>query len=253
MYAEERQKVILERARHDGRVDVTGLASEFDVTYETVRRDLTALERHGVLRRVHGGAIPVERIGFEPALNVRDSVMTQEKERIAKAALAELPDEGAILLDAGSTTGRLAEQLPTDRELTVVTNSLSIALTLTPRTNINLMLLGGRLRTRTQASVDSWALRALAESYVDVAFMAANGVSVERGLTTPDPAEAEVKRSMIASCRRAVLLADHTKVGNDHFARFAAVEDLDLVITDNGLADGLADELEATGLTVRAV
>ncbi|GAA1072618.1 DeoR/GlpR family DNA-binding transcription regulator [Nocardiopsis metallicus] len=253
MYAEERQKVILERARQDGRVDVTGLASEFDVTYETIRRDLTALERHGVLRRVHGGAIPVERLGFEPALNVRDSVMTQEKERIAKAALAELPDEGAILLDAGSTTGRLAEQLPTDRELTVVTNSLSIALTLTSRTNINLMLLGGRLRTRTQASVDAWALRALAECYVDVAFMATNGVSVERGLTTPDPAEAEVKRAMIASSRRAVLLADHTKVGNDHFARFAAVEDLDLVITDNGLADGLADELEATGLSVRAV
>lgn len=253
MYAEERQKVILERARQDGRVDVTGLASEFDVTYETIRRDLTALERHGVLRRVHGGAIPVERLGFEPALNVRDSVMTQEKERIAKAALAELPDEGAILLDAGSTTGRLAEQLPTDRELTVVTNSLSIALTLTSRTNINLMLLGGRLRTRTQASVDAWALRALAESYVDVAFMATNGVSVERGLTTPDPAEAEVKRAMIASSRRAVLLADHTTVGNDHFARFAAVEDLDLVITDNGLADGLADELEATGLSVRAV
>lgn len=253
MYAEERQKVILERARHEGRVDVTGLASEFDVTYETIRRDLTALERHGVLRRVHGGAIPVERLGFEPALNVRDSVMTQEKERIAKAALAELPDEGAILLDAGSTTGRLAEQLPTDRELTVVTNSLSIALTLTSRTNINLMLLGGRLRTRTQASVDAWALRALAECYVDVAFMATNGVSVERGLTTPDPAEAEVKRAMIASSRRAVLLADHTKVGNDHFARFAAVEDLDLVITDNGLADGLADELEATGLSVRAV
>lgn len=253
MYAEERQKVILERARQDGRVDVTGLASEFDVTYETIRRDLTALERHGVLRRVHGGAIPVERLGFEPALNVRDSVMTQEKERIAKAALAELPDEGAILLDAGSTTGRLAEQLPTDRELTVVTNSLSIALTLTSRTNINLMLLGGRLRTRTQASVDAWALRALAECYVDVAFMATNGVSVERGLTTPDPAEAEVKRAMIASSRRAVLLADHTKVGNDHFARFAAVEDLDLIITDNGLADGLADELEATGLSVRAV
>ena len=253
MYAEERQKVILERARRDGRVDVTGLASEFDVTYETIRRDLTALERHGVLRRVHGGAIPVERLGFEPALNVRDSVMTKEKERIAKAALAELPEEGAVLLDAGSTTGRMAEQLPTDRELIVVTNSLSIALTLTSRPNINLMLLGGRLRNRTQASVDAWALRSLAESYVDVAFMASNGVSVERGLTTPDPAEAEVKRAMIASARRAVLLADHTKVGNDHFARFANVEDLDLIVTDDRLADGLADELESAGPAVQVV
>ena len=251
MYAEERQQVILERARQDGRVDVTGLAAEFDVTYETVRRDLTALERHGVLRRVHGGAIPVERLGFEPALTERDSVNIAEKERIAKAALAELPDEGAVLLDAGTTTVRLAEQLPGDRELTVVTNSLPIALTLLPRVNITVMLLGGRLRTRTQAAVDAWALRALAESFVDVAFMATNGVSVERGLTTPDPAEAEVKRAMIASSRRAVLLSDHTKVGNDHFARFASVEDLDLIITDHGLADGLAEELETAGTTVR--
>lgn len=253
MYAEERRQVILERARRDGRVDVTGLAAEFDVTHETVRRDLTALERHGVLRRVHGGAIPVERLGFEPALTERDSVNIDEKERIAKAALAELPEEGAVLLDAGSTTVRLAEQLPGDRELTVVTNSLSVALTLLPRANITVMLLGGRLRTRTQAAVDSWALRALAESFVDVAFMATNGVSVERGLTTPDPAEAEVKRAMIASSRRAVLLSDHTKVGNDHFARFASVDDLDLIITDHGLADGLADELETAGTTVRAV
>ncbi|WP_304452084.1 DeoR/GlpR family DNA-binding transcription regulator [Nocardiopsis sp. YSL2] len=253
MYAEERQKEILERARRDGRVDVTGLSSEFDVTYETIRRDLTALERHGVLRRVHGGAIPVERLGFEPALNVRDSVLTEEKERIAKAALAELPEEGAILLDAGSTTGRLAEQLPTDRELTVVTNSLSIALTLTTRSNINLMLLGGRLRNRTQATVDAWALRSLSESFVDVAFMAANGVSVERGLTTPDTAEAEVKRAMLASSRRALLLADHTKVGNDHFARFAGVDQLDKIITDTGLAAGLADELESAGPAVLTV
>src|SRR5690625_2718824 len=218
MYAEERQRSILERARRDGRVDVARLASDFDVTYETVRRDLTALERHGVLRRAHGGAIPVERLGFEPTLAQRDSVMTPEKERIAKRALEEVPAEGAVLLDAGSTTGRLAEQLPA--ELTVVTNSVSIALTLTPRANTNLMLLGGRLRPRTQATVESWALQALEETFVDVAFMATNGVSAEHGLTTPDTAEAQVKRAMIRSARRVVLLADHTKVGNDHFARF---------------------------------
>ncbi|MDA8369439.1 MAG: DeoR/GlpR family DNA-binding transcription regulator [Nocardiopsaceae bacterium] len=250
MYAEERQQAVLQRARAEGRVDVAALAAEFDVTYETVRRDLTALERHGVLRRVHGGAIPVERLGFEPALTVRDSVMTVEKERIAKAALAELPEDGAVLLDAGSTTGRLAEQLPTDRELTVVTNSLSIVSTLMPRSNINLLVLGGRLRPRTQATVDAWALRALEETYVDVAFMATNGVSVERGLTTSDMAEAMVKRAMVRAARRVVLLADHTKVGNDHFTRFADLDDLDCLITDTGLADGLADEIRALGTRV---
>ena len=93
MFAEERQQEILQRARENGRVDVASLATELDVTPETVRRDLTALERAGLVRRVHGGAIPIERLGFEPALAARESLLTAEKERIAKAALAELPDE----------------------------------------------------------------------------------------------------------------------------------------------------------------
>ncbi|WP_067975704.1 DeoR/GlpR family DNA-binding transcription regulator [Nocardiopsis trehalosi] len=247
MYAEERQHSVLQRARAEGRVDVAVLAAEFEVTYETVRRDLTALERRGVLRRVHGGAIPVERLGFEPALTVRDNVMTAEKERIAKAALAEVPDEGAIFLDAGSTTGRLAERLPADRELTVVTNSLSIVSVLTSRSNINLLVIGGRLRPRTQATVDAWALRVLEETYVDVAFMATNGLSVERSATTTDTAEAMVKRAMVRAARRVVLLADHTKIGNDHFTRFAGLDDFDALITDTGLDEGLAEEIRALG------
>jgi DeoR family fructose operon transcriptional repressor len=247
LYAEERQRVFLERARAQGRVDVALLAAEFSVTTETVRRDLTTLERHGLLRRVHGGAIPVERLGFEPALATRDSLMTAEKDRIAKAALAEVPAEGAILLDAGSTTARLAEELPTDRELTVVTHSVTIAMALSARPNLTLMLVGGRLRGRTLAAVDAWALQALEDTFVEVAFMATNGISVERGLTTPDSAEAMVKRAAIASARRTVLLADHTKVGNDHFARFADVATVDTFITDNGIDDRVADDLAAAG------
>jgi DeoR family fructose operon transcriptional repressor len=247
MYAEERQQVILERARSKGRVDVTALAEEFTVTTETIRRDLTVLERHGVLRRVHGGAIPVERLGFEPALAARETVMTAEKERIAKAALAELPEEGTILLDAGSTTARLAELLPADRELTVVTHSVSIAMSLTTRPNLTVMLVGGRLRSRTLASVDAWALQALKDIFVEVAFIASNGVSAERGLTTPDSAEAMVKRAAIACARRAVLLADHTKVGNDYFARFADLGDIDTFVTDNGIDSAVANEIGAAG------
>ena len=94
MFAEQRQQRIVEQARQDGRVDVAELAAELAVTPETVRRDLTALKRQGVLRRVHGGAIPVERLGFEPGLAARDAVRRVEKERIAKAALSELPVGG---------------------------------------------------------------------------------------------------------------------------------------------------------------
>lgn len=250
MYAEERQRDILQLARAEGRVDVAALADRFAVTAETIRRDLTVLERAGVLRRVHGGAVPVERIGFEPALAARDSVLIAEKERIAKAALAELPEEGAIILDAGTTTGRLAQVLPTDRELTVVVNSPVLASMLGLRPNLNVLLLGGRVRGRTLATVDDWALRPLQDIYVDVAFLGTNGCSVERGLTTPDPAEAAVKRAMIGAARRSVLLADHTKIGNDYLARFGALSDLDVLITDDGIDDSLAAEVEATGLRV---
>lgn len=250
MYAEERQQEILQLARANGRVDVTTLAEHFAVTAETIRRDLTTLERAGVLRRVHGGAIPVERIGFEPALAARDSVLTTEKERIAKAALAEVPSEGAIILDAGTTTARLAQILPSDRELTVVVNSPVLATTLGTRANLTILLLGGRVRGKTLATVDDWALRPLADLYVDVAFLGTNGCSVERGLTTPDPAEAGVKRAMISAARRTILLADHTKIGNDYLARFGTLADLDLLITDSGLNDELVEDIEAAGVRV---
>lgn len=247
MYAEERQQYLLTQARAAGRVEVADVAADLTVTAETIRRDLTVLERQGLLRRVHGGAIPVERLGFEPALGARDAVLTAEKEAIAKAALAELPAEGAILLDAGSTTARLASILPTDRQLTVVTNALPVAMGLASNPNITVLVLGGRLRGRTMAAVESWALGALAETYVDVAFMATNGVSAQRGLTTPDHAEAAVKRAMIAAARRTVLLADHTKVGSDYLARFADLGDIDTFITDAGLDERTAAEIESQG------
>lgn len=250
MYAEERQGEILRRAREAGRVDVVRLADDLAVTSETIRRDLTVLERAGVLRRVHGGAIPVERLGFEPALAARDAVMTAEKERIAKAALAELPDEGAVIIDAGSTTERLADALPPDRELTVVVNAPPLATMLATRPNLTVIMLGGRVRRRTLATVDDWNLQQLSQLHVDVAFMGTNGLSTECGFTTPDPAEASVKRSMIASARRAVVLADHTKIGNDYLARFATIGDIDTLITDDGLDLGLVEEFELAGLRV---
>ncbi|WP_199425284.1 DeoR/GlpR family DNA-binding transcription regulator [Actinotalea solisilvae] len=247
MYATERQQEILTRARLDGRVEVKDLADALDVTPETVRRDLTALERRGVLRRVHGGAIPVERLGIEPAIADREGRMAGQKERIAKAALDELPDGGAIILDAGTTTIRLAELLPTDRELTVVTHALPIAMLLASRPTITLHLLGGTVRGRTLAAVGPWAERSMADVYADVTFLGTNGLTVQRGLTTPDLAEAGVKRALVAAARRTVVLADHTKVGRSDFAQVAPLSAIDTLVTDSELEPDLADEIEAAG------
>ena len=247
MYATERQQEILRRAREDGRVEVKDLAEALDVTPETVRRDLTLLERRGLLRRMHGGAIPVERLGIEPAVADREHRMAGQKERIAKAALDELPEGGSIILDAGTTTIRLAELLPTDRELTVVTHGLPHAMLLSARPNLTVHLLGGTIRARTLAGVGSWVERALGEVFADVAFVGTNGITVERGLTTPDLAEARVKRALIGAARRTVVLTDHTKFGLIDFAQVAGLEAIDTVITDTGLEPELVDEVEAAG------
>ncbi len=129
----------------------------------------------------------------------------------------------------------------------MLTNALPIAMSLSVRPNITVLMLGGRVRGRTQAAVDAWALQALADSYVDVGFIGANGISPERGLTTPDTTESAVKRAMIRATRRSVVLADHTKVGQDHLSRFAALDEIDTLITDSGLDAQVADELRAQG------
>ncbi|MGH3440885.1 MAG: DeoR/GlpR family DNA-binding transcription regulator [Nitriliruptorales bacterium] len=250
MYAEERRAEIAERASRNGRVEVARLADDFAVTPETVRRDLTDLERRGVLRRVHGGAIPVGRLRSEPAVAEKAALMAAEKRRIAEAALDHLPRTGTILLDAGTTTGALADLLPTDRDLTVVTNGLPIAMTLSTRSNLTLLLVGGRVRGRTLAQVDDWAVRTLDELSVDVAFLATNGVSVARGLTTPDPAEAAAKRAMVRTGRQVVLLADRTKIGEEHFVRFADLADVDVLITDAGAAETDVTAIAAAGVEV---
>jgi DeoR family fructose operon transcriptional repressor len=247
VYATERQQQILELARRDGRVEVKDLAESFDVTTETVRRDLTVLERRGLVRRTHGGAIPVERLGFEPAVSDREGRMAGQKERIAKAALDEVPDGGAVLLDAGTTTVRLAELLPTDRELTVVTHALPVATVLATRPNVTLHLLGGTVRGRTLAAVGAWTEQALRDIYADVAFVGTNGITVEHGLTTPDLGEAAVKRAIVHAARRVVVLADHTKFGRSDLAHVAPLSAVDTVITDLDLDPELADEVEAAG------
>jgi DeoR family transcriptional regulator, fructose operon transcriptional repressor len=248
MYAPERQQRIVQLAQELGRVEVPSLAEDFGVTQETVRRDLTALERAGLLRRVHGGALPAGGLRLvEPGLAERDSTAAADKERIAKAALALLPDEGSVLLDAGTTISRLAALLPLDSALTVVTNALPVAARLAEYPNLNLHLVGGRLRHRTQAAVDAWALRDLADLEADTAVIATNGFSAQSGLSTPDLAEAAVKRAMVMSARRVVLLADSSKYGARYFARFATLDQVHVVVTDTGLSDEHAEEIAALG------
>lgn len=253
MYAEERQQAIASLVIANGRASVTELAQTYDVTTETVRRDLAALDKAGVLRRVHGGAVPVRALHLvEAGVGEREATRAEHKDAIAAAAVELLPQGGAtVLLDAGTTTARVAAHLPTDRELVVVTNSVPVAARLAAVPSVSLQLLGGRVRGITQATVGEQTLRVLDTMRVDIAFVGTNGISVRHGLSTPDSDEAAVKRAMVSSANYVVAVADSSKVGLEDFVSFAPLSSVDTLITDAEITD--ADRAQFTEQGVEVV
>ena len=252
MYAEERQQAMAQLVAERGRLSVNVLADRYDVTTETVRRDLSALERMGLVRRVHGGAVPADSLAvIESGLGERDQANTAEKDRIARAAIELLPPAGStILVDAGSTTSRFASLLPRDHRLVVVTHAVPVAARLAGNPHIELHLLPGRVRATTQAAVGVDTVAALQYLRADVLFLGTNALNVEHGLSTPDRDEAATKRAMVASARRVIVLADASKLGVESTLRFARIDEVDVLVTDDGVADADRRALLRAGLEV---
>lgn len=253
MYAEERQQAIAARVIADGRASVTELAQAYEVTTETVRRDLAVLDKAGVLRRVHGGAVPARALHLvEPGVGERETTRAGHKDAIALAAGEFFPLSGAsVLIDAGTTTARIAAHVPTDRDLVVVTNSVPIAARLATVPSISLQLLGGRVRGLTQAAVGEQALRVLDSLRVDIAFIGTNGISIRHGLSTPDSDEAAVKRAMVQAANFVVVAADSSKIGREELVSFAPIDSVDTLVTDNEIS--VADRAELTDHGVEVV
>jgi DeoR family fructose operon transcriptional repressor len=260
MYAMERHEHIMDALARTGRVSVADLAERLDVTAETIRRDLDALEKAGHVRRVHGGAVGAGRASLaETTVLERTERHTDAKRAIAQAALALVPGTftGAILLDAGTTTGALAEALagwqpePGIAPLTVYTNSVPIAALLHGNANLIVRIIGGTVRGVTSAAVGPTAIAQLADIRPDIAFLGTNGVSAEFGLSTPDELEAEVKRAMVQRSRLAVVLVDASKHDDEALHRFAALDEVDVLITDAPPGAALASALDAAEVEVR--
>lgn len=252
VYASERRTALARKLRADGRVSVPDAAREFGVSGETVRRDLAALERHGVARRVHGGAVARTSVqAVELDLVERESRQSGQKQAIAVAALAFLPDAGgSIIVDAGTSTAALVDHLPTDLPLVAVTHGVVTAAQLARSTSIDLHVLGGHVRDATGAAVGSGTVEAYGQIGADVAFVGANGISPERGLTTADFAEAAVKRAVVAAARRTVVLADATKLDTDFVVTFAALDDVDVLVTDDAAPAEAVARLREAGIEV---
>ncbi|KZE91116.1 DeoR/GlpR family DNA-binding transcription regulator [Microbacterium sp. TNHR37B] len=257
MYATERQHQIEQLIAVDGRVSVVDLADRFAVTTETVRRDLAALESTGVVRRVHGGAVSRTRVSTaEPSFAERAGVRNPAKQAIARAAISLLGGSftGSVYLDAGTTVAAVAQELAAvaagePSSVEVVTHSMTTA-HLLAGSAVGLTAIGGRVRGLTAAAVGAQTVEAIARLRPDVAFVGTNGVSPAFGLSTPDPDEAAVKRAIVASARRVVVLADAEKFDSELLVSFAPLSAVDVLLTDAAPSGALADALDEAGVEV---
>lgn len=256
LLAEQRRALILDEVRRRGGVRVNELTRKLNVSDMTVRRDLDALARMGVVEKVHGGAVPVaEASTYEPGFEAKSGLELTAKEDIAKAAAAMAAPGTAIGLAGGTTAFALAQQLLEVPDLTVVTNSVRVADVFytaqrsaalggaAPRPGAATVVLTGGVRTPSDTLVGPVADAAVRSLHFDVLFLGVHGISVEAGLSTPNLAEAETNRHFVRSARRVVVVADHTKWGTVGLSSFASLDQVDALVTDPGLPAGARAEI----------
>jgi DeoR/GlpR family transcriptional regulator of sugar metabolism len=231
MLAERRHGLILDALRADGPATVTALAQRLAASEATIRRDLSQLDDEGLLRRVYGGAVPIDGRD-DPFVDVAE-VRVAEKDAIASRCAALVHDGETVLLDIGTTAHRVARQLR-GRSLTVVTSNLAVYEELADDTSIQLVLLGGMLRREYRSLVGFLTEDNLRQVHADRLFLGTSGVRPGGQVMDTTVVEVPVKRAMIAASDQVVLVADADKFPGTGMARVCGPEELDLVVTNAG-------------------
>lgn len=250
MFPAERRQLISGLVSANGAVSLKELARATGSSEVTVRRDLRQLQAEGVVDRRHGGAVATAGTSHELSYSDKTRVAAAEKAAIAEIA-AELVTPGdAIVVGAGTTTQALARRLVRVPELTVVTNSLLVAHALAQARSVEVILTGGLLRGSILAVVGSATEQALAGVLASRAFLSGNGLTAERGLSTPNATVAAVDRALAEAAREVVVLADCTKVGNEALVQTVPTARIHHVVTDEGADPACLAQLREEGVQV---
>ena len=252
MALNSRQTEILDIARSEGRVLVEELAQRFDVTLQTIRRDLGDLAEAGLVDRVHGGAVArtgVVNLGYEQRRRMNEGA----KAAIARACAAEIPDNCSLILNLGTTTEAVARELIHHRNITVVTNNMNVANTLVANPGCEIMVTGGALRRSDGGLVGELATQFIEQFKVDYAIIGTSALDHDGDMLDFDLAEVRVSRAILRQARRVYLVTDHSKLGRSAPARIASLSELDAVFTDLPLPDPLMRACEGWGTRVVVV
>jgi DeoR family transcriptional regulator, glycerol-3-phosphate regulon repressor len=244
-----RQAEIIEIARREGKVTVDGLSEHFDVTLQTIRRDLTDLAESGELDRVHGGAIlpsGTANIGYEERRNMNH----QGKVDIARICAAELPDDCSIFLNIGTTTEAVAVELLTHHNIMVVTNNMNVANILAANDACQVIVTGGALRLSDGGLVGSLTVDTIRQFKFDYAVIGCSALDEDGDILDFDIQEVGVSQTIIRQSRHVILAADHTKFQRKAPARIGSLADVSCLVTDRPIAAPLRDACENWGTRV---
>lgn len=253
---ERRAQVILQELLRAGKVSVRSLAKRLKVSAATIRRDLSELEARGLLRRSHGGALPIQPLLYEPFRHTsyyheQERQRGAEKRRIGLAAAELVADGDIIAIGAGTTATQVARSVCLRKGLTVLTNAVNVAMELSHRDDVRVIVTGGFLSGDWFALVGPAAIQSVGEIFVDKVFVGVDGISVEQGMTTNYPEQATVHRAMMRQARQKIVVADHRKIGAVGAALICPIEDVHVLITDKGAADSSVAPFIARGIAVR--
>ena len=251
----DRSEEILKELLRSGEVSVTELVRQLDVSPATVRRALRALEERGLLRRTHGGAVPIGPALYEPFRHV-SSFGEQEKQRVLEKrqiglAAADMVSDGeTIAIGAGTTTTQVARSIRHRKGITIITNAVNIAMELSHRDDLKVMVTGGWLSGAWFALVGPGAIQSAGELFVDKAFVGVDGIDAARGLTTNYPDQAAIHRAMIKQARQTIVVADHRKLGVVGTALICPIADIHAIITDRAAPEHVITPFTAAGTHV---
>ena len=251
MLAVERRRLIAESVRSRGVVSVAEMAETLGTTEITLRRDLRAMAKDGLLVRTHGGAVQPASLGHEPSYYEKSGQAAIEKAAIARLAFGLIRPGDSILLGPGTTTLALARLLVASPELTVVTNSLLVAQALMDAPRVEVILTGGTLRRSIHALVGPATEDSVRALRASQAFISGNGFSAERGLSTPNPLVAATDRAIAGAAQQVVVLVDHTKIGQETMCQTVPTARIHTLITDSKAEPAALDAIRQAGVDVR--
>ncbi|AFL84289.1 transcriptional regulator of sugar metabolism [Belliella baltica DSM 15883] len=249
----ERHKFILDRLNEAGIVHVADLSKELDVTVVTVRKDLKLLEDKGLLYRSHGSATLTSPYVNDKPVNEKKLVRVEEKMKIAQAAVELVETDEAIIIGSGTTVVSFAQMLPKNQKLTVLTAAMNVTLALIDAAEVEIVQLGGVVRKSSSSVVGNYAEEMMRNFACSKLFLSVDGISLDFGLTTSHMMEAHLNAQMIQSVQKTIVLVDSSKFGKKGFGKICNLEDIDMIITDEGIPEHYKEKIEEMGIEVRVV